>query len=75
MINSITSFIKEEQTQSHQWVMFRNPRNGLIQISACKNCGTMEAPALASRTCQPIVGKHSMLTKGWVSVSSPATVT
>jgi len=61
MINSITSFIKEEQTKSHQWVMFRNPRNGLIQ--------------LASRTCQPIVGKHSMLTKGWVSVSSPATVT
>ena len=72
MINSIKTNSNTEATGSHEWVMFSNPRNGRIQVSACKHCGTMHSPALAARTCQPEVGKNAMKTKGWIIVDSEA---
>ena len=68
MINSLTARLKKKraQNQSHQWVVFSNPRNGLVKISACKNCGTGYAPVMDSRACQPVVGKTSIESRGWI---------
>jgi len=70
MANSIATNSNENATGSHEWVMFSNPRNGRIQVSACKHCGIMHSPALAARTCQPEMSKNAMKAKGWIIVDT-----
>jgi len=56
---------KETKTNKHRWVRYSNPRNGRIQITACKDCGTMLMGALSSRPCSPDQTENIIETKGW----------
>jgi len=57
---------RTDSINGHKWVNYNNPRNGRIQVTACKSCGTMLAGALASRPCIPKHEKNPIESRGWV---------
>lgn len=68
----MTKTSKSFEIKNHQWVNYGNPRNGLIQVTACEYCGTMMAGAPENKSCSPTSKKNPMLARGWTIKSSHA---
>jgi len=54
----------------HQWQVYYSPRNGRVNIQACKVCGVAKGIVTSSYGCKPTAKKSSLL-KGW-STENPA---
>ena len=65
MGNISNAFQKLAHKNDHEWVRYSNPRNGRIQVTACKQCGTMQVGALSSRPCSKKQIENSLESKGW----------
>lgn len=56
----------------HEWELFRNPRNGRVQVMACGVCGVTKGLEAVIQLCRPIEAEdHRMIKAGWLkNVSS-----
>ena len=50
----------------HQWVLFHNPRNKKVKVTACARCGIAKGPISMNVVCEDL-GKraHRMQKMGW----------
>ncbi len=63
-----------ETKTPHNWVIFSNPRNGKIKITACHACGVMLPENSAAGVCSGASKKHPILNKGWTTNGTAAFV-
>jgi len=59
--------------KNHEWVVFRNPRNGMVRVQACLKCGVAKGLVMNKLHCIE-VGKneHRMRLSGWSPVQAAA---
>ena len=51
----------------HEWELFRNPRNGRVQVMACGVCGVTKGLEAVIQLCRPTeVVDHRMIKAGWL---------
>ena len=64
-IISILGNSQRREKVSHDWVVFSNPRNGKIRITACRECGTMLRGSANYRSCEGQEKRHPIIARGW----------
>ena len=53
--------------RKHEWELFKNPRNGRVQVMACGVCGVTKGLEAVVQLCRPSgVEGHRMLKAGWL---------
>ncbi|MEM7359433.1 MAG: hypothetical protein AAF431_10060 [Pseudomonadota bacterium] len=58
------------KARKHKWVRYDNPRNGLVHVTACVNCGVALDGVSDRLPCQGKKGgEHRMTKLGWVESS------
>ena len=67
MIKKIDKFIsaRKESEETHDWVVFSNPRNGKIKITGCLSCGSVLHEGANDSICTGEKDTHPILSKGW----------
>jgi len=50
----------------HNWVTFKNPRNGKVRLRACERCGLVEDSVSRVMACELVPeSQHRMKKMGW----------
>lgn len=58
------------KSRKHKWVRYDNPRNGLVHVTACVNCGVALDGVTDLMPCQGLQGgEHRMTKMGWIESS------
>ena len=74
MINKIDSLtsMRKDSKNPHGWVIYSNPRNGKVRITACLYCGSMLREGSNDSVCTGEKEKHPISSKGWKTDGQPA---
>lgn len=57
--------VRKNASTPHDWVIYSNPRNGKIRITACLSCGSMLREGVNDSACAGEKERHPILSNGW----------
>ena len=54
--------------REHHWANFFSPRNGMLSIQACNNCGVAKSIGTKKISCRPVsTKKKKSRLRGWTT--------